>query len=60
MFFQSVYAQVEFAGVNSVSFELFTNRNALSTSYLGSTVYATGNTPFDVVPRYVEVDTTNS
>lgn len=39
MFFQSVYAQYTMTGVNSISVDLFTNLNALSTSYLGSQAY---------------------
>lgn len=36
MFFQSIYAQYSLLGVNSVQVELFKNKNALASTYIGT------------------------
>lgn len=50
MFFQSFYAQYTQAGVNAVLIELYKNKNALDSTYIGSDVYSQGSSVF-VVPE---------
>lgn len=46
MFFQSIYAQYTLAGVNAVQVSLFKNKNALSSTYVGSQANPQGMSPF--------------
>jgi len=48
MFFQSIYAQYTQAGKNSVTVQLFVNKNALSSTYIGKASNAAMANPFTV------------
>lgn len=48
MFFQSIYAQYTISGVSAVSVSLFENLNALPQTYVGSKIFAQGESVFTV------------
>jgi len=60
MFFQSIYAQYTMAGVNGVYVDLFINKHALASTYLGNDVVPTGDTVFVTPVAQVQPDTLTS
>lgn len=60
MFFQSVYAQYTQAGVNSVIVDLFVNKHALASTYIGNDVVPTGDTVFVTPVATLEPETVTS
>lgn len=56
MFFQSIYAQYTFAGVNAVFMSLYVNKNALATTYIGHEENGAMESPFKVYVANIETD----
>lgn len=46
MFFQSVYAQYTLAGYNAVQVDIYVNKNALDSTWIGSVCYNQGEDVF--------------
>lgn len=56
MFFQSFYLQVTQAGFNAVQMDIYTNLNALPSTYIGSVAYPQGENPFVPVAAMLQPD----
>jgi len=54
MFFQSIYAKYTMSGVNSVTVDLYTNMNALSSTYIGDDIVPSSDSVF--VPAVAKLE----